>query len=89
MGCNLPGSSVHGILQERILEWVSSSFPRRSSQLDRTCVSYVSYIGRWILYHYHHIYVDGQSQIYLVEQSFPVLFFFKQVYYVVQKNVKL
>ena len=28
MDCNLPGSSVHGILQARILEWVAISFPR-------------------------------------------------------------
>jgi len=27
MGCNLPGSSVHEISQERILEWVAISFP--------------------------------------------------------------
>ena len=26
MDCSLPGSSVHGILQERILEWVAMSF---------------------------------------------------------------
>ena len=26
MGCSLPGSSVHGILQARILEWVANSF---------------------------------------------------------------
>jgi len=26
MDCNLPGSSVHGILQARILEWVVISF---------------------------------------------------------------
>ena len=25
MDCSLPGSSVHGILQERILEWVAMS----------------------------------------------------------------
>ena len=29
--CNLPGSSVHGILQARILEWVAISFSRGSS----------------------------------------------------------
>ena len=28
MNCNLPGSSVHGILQARILEWVAISFFR-------------------------------------------------------------
>ena len=32
MGCRLPGSSVHGILQARILEWVASSCSRGSSQ---------------------------------------------------------
>ena len=28
MDCSLPGSSVHGISQERILEWVAISFSR-------------------------------------------------------------
>ena len=41
-----PGSSVHGILQIRILEWVAISFSRGSSQSrDRTHVSYVSCIA--------------------------------------------
>ena len=31
--CSLPGFSVHGILQARILEWVAISFSRGSSQL--------------------------------------------------------
>jgi len=26
MGCGLPGSSLHGILQARMLEWVAVSF---------------------------------------------------------------
>ena len=33
MGCSLPGSSVHGILQARILEWVAMLSSRGSSQL--------------------------------------------------------
>ena len=38
-----PGSSVHGILQARILEWVAISFSRGSSQpRDRTHISRVS-----------------------------------------------
>ena len=50
MDCSPPGSSVHGILQARILEWVAMSSSRGSSQSrDRTCVSYVSYIGRRVL----------------------------------------
>ena len=31
MDCSLPGSSVHRILQARILDWVFVSFSRRSS----------------------------------------------------------
>ena len=27
MDCSLPGSSVHGILQARVLEWVAIAFP--------------------------------------------------------------
>ena len=38
--CSPPGSSVHVILQARILEWVAISFPRRSSPpRDQTWVS--------------------------------------------------
>ena len=40
--CSLPGSSAHGILQARILEWVAISFSRGSSQpRDRTRVSHI------------------------------------------------
>ena len=40
MDYSLPGSSVHGILQARILKWVAISFFRGSSQLrDRTWAS--------------------------------------------------
>ena len=28
MDCSLPGSSVHGILQARILDWVAFPYPR-------------------------------------------------------------
>ena len=40
MDCSLPGSSVHGIFQAMVLEWIAISFSRRSSQpRDRTWVS--------------------------------------------------
>ena len=46
------GPSVPGILQARILEWVAMPSSRGSSQpKDRTRVSYVSCIGRQVLYH--------------------------------------
>ena len=44
-----PGSSIHGIFQASILEWVAISFSRESS-LSRGQTR-VSCIGRWILYH--------------------------------------
>ena len=52
MDCSLPGSSVHRILQARILELIAISYSRRSSRpRDGTHISYVSCIGRQILYH--------------------------------------
>ena len=42
MDCSLPGSSIHGIFQARVLEWVAISFSRRSSRpRDWTQVSHV------------------------------------------------
>ena len=50
--CSPPGSSVHGILQARILEWVAMSSSRGSSWLrDWTPNSNVSCIGKQVLYH--------------------------------------
>ena len=46
MACGLPGSSIHGILQARVPEWVAIFFSRASSRpRDRTLISY---IGRQI-----------------------------------------
>ena len=43
MDCSLPGSSVHGISQTRILEWVVIPFSRESSWLrDQTWVSCIA-----------------------------------------------
>ena len=40
MDCNLPGSSIHGIFQARILQWVAFSYSRESSPpTDRTHIS--------------------------------------------------
>ena len=45
MDCRLPGFSIHGIFQVRVLEWVAISFSRGSSQpRDRTWVSHI--VGR-------------------------------------------
>ena len=56
-----PGSSVHGILQARILEWVALPSSRGSSQpRDETWVFYFSFIGRRVLYHECH---PGSSSV--------------------------
>ena len=54
MGCSPPpGSSAHGILQGRILEWVAIPFSRESCRLrDWTCISCI--MGRFFFYHLRH-----------------------------------
>ena len=50
MDCSQPGSSVHEILQARILEWVAMSSSSRSSQhRDQTCSSCCLLLYKWIL----------------------------------------
>ena len=65
MDYNLPDSSALETFQARVLEWVAIFYSRGSSRpRDWTETSYVSCIGRWILYHwldneiiYIHIYI--------------------------------
>ena len=42
MDCSTPGSSVHGIFQTRILEWVAISYSRESSPIGTEPTSLVS-----------------------------------------------
>ena len=58
--CSLPGSSVHGILQARILEWAVNPFFRvlpnpgiEFESVMSTCV------GRQVLFHQHHLEALG------------------------------
>ena len=61
------GSSVHGILQARILEWVAIPFSRGSSQLrDQTWVSYIS--GRFFT-----VWVITEALYNIVVQYFYIL----------------
>ena len=55
MDYNMPSSSVHGIVQGRILEWVAMPSSRGASQpRDGTRVSYMFCIGRQVLHHQCH-----------------------------------
>ena len=50
MNCTLPGSSVHGISQARILEWVAISYSRESfwprDGTHVSCVSCITWVRR-------------------------------------------
>ena len=51
--CSPPGSSVHGILQARILKWVITPSSRGSSQpRDPTSVSWISYLAGGFFTHW-------------------------------------
>ena len=70
MDCSLPGSSVHGILQAGILEWIAMASSRGSSwPRDWTHNSYVSCIGRRVLYHWHHLGTPFHSFRYIYKFS--------------------
>ena len=49
MDCSPSGSSVHGNLQARILEWVATSYSRGCSRPREQ--THISCIGRWTLKH--------------------------------------
>ena len=67
MDCSLPGSSVHGIFQARILEWVAISFSRGSSwPRDRTQVSRI--VGRrFTIWATREAQVKSLSRVWLFE----------------------
>ena len=82
MACSLLGSSVHGILQARILEWVATPSSKRSSQLRIKPVSLPSTCtGQWVLQHQHHL---GSPLFIQVLFKFSTLFYiipFSSIFY--------
>ena len=62
MDCSLPGSSVRGVFQARVLEWVAISFSIGSSQpRDRTWISHI--VGRRFTIWATREVIDMYSQI--------------------------
>ena len=58
MDCSQPGSAVHGILQARILEWITVSFSRGSSPLrEWTCISCIAgrFFTHWATWDAHKV----------------------------------
>ena len=60
MDCSPPGSSIHGILQARILEWVTISSSRGIFLTQGVNLGLMDY--RQILYHLSHYQVRGKGQ---------------------------
>ena len=78
MDCSWPGSSVRGILQARILEWVAMPSSRESSQPgDQTQVSCTA--GR--LYHLSH---QGSPRLF----TLPITSFCEKVFILTQSKFK-
>ena len=87
MDYSLPGSSVHGIFQARILECIVISFSRGSSQpRDWTRISGILCTGRLFLYSHiflvstlliilPHIFVISDTVFFIFRQSIWVFFF--------------
>ena len=72
MDCSLPGSSIHGIFQARILEWVAISFSRGSSQpRDRTLVSHIAG-RRFTLWAIREIHLVSVNYFFLPHTFLPV-----------------
>ena len=71
MDWSQPGSSLHGVLQARTLEWVAISSSRGSSPpRDQTCISCIC---GWALYHLDHP-PDTHSVLHSVLQ-FQIIWF--------------
>ena len=68
MNCSLPGSSLHGILPARILEWGAISLSRGSSRPGDWTRFHISCIGRGVLYPWATLLL-----LCLVAQSCPTL----------------
>ena len=62
MDCSLPGSSVHGDSPGKNSGMGCHALLQRNlpNPGDQTCISYVSWIGRRVLYHHCHL---GRSMI--------------------------
>ena len=73
--CSPPGSSVHGILQARILEWVAISFSRGFYSLrDTTCISSTEVLKVYNLYWFKKkILLMVMSNSDLIQKKWPCL----------------
>ena len=77
MDYSLPSSSVHEVLQARMLEWIATPSSRGPSPpRDRTQVSYISCTGRWVLYNCLHLGSPWRERQCLNVQIYITVFVF-------------
>ena len=83
MDCSLPGSSVHGLLQAKILEWLAIPFSRASFwPRDQTWVSCIAgrFFTVWATREAHmYIYVYVRVYMYTDTASQPYIYIASQV----------
>ena len=60
MDCSLPGSSIHGIFQARVLEWVAIAFSNRGIKINR-----IFLVVQWLRIH---LPMQGTQVGYLVSK---------------------
>ena len=80
MDCSPPGSSVHGIFQARILEWVAI-FPFKGSSWTRywTLISCISYIAGSVCWAIREIHMCWYSLLNFQRCQIPLLLVLKQL----------
>ena len=72
---DLPGSSVHGIFQARILGWIAISSSRGSSQpRNQNCVSCISCIDRFFFFFYQLHLWEALSLLKIILKIFLKIF---------------
>ena len=54
MDCSLPGSSIHGIFQARVLEWVAIAFSGRDKKCTKKNI--------WVICTVHRV-TEGRTQL--------------------------
>ena len=81
MEFSLPGSSVHGVLQTRILEWVAIPLFRESSQpRDQTQVSFIA--GRFII-----IWATREAPVLYIKYSLLIHFKTEYLYLLISSSI--
>ena len=87
MDCSPLGSSVHGILQARIMEWVASSFSRGSAQTKGLNSGLLHF--RWILYHLNYQGSPMYVCMYLILMNnwHAILYYFQECHFKVHTSV--